>query len=146
MITLKFSRADGVVSRLIAWFNFGQFSHVAIQLADGSIIEALATPNAVVCHRRDDYPVTVTVTMPCPAKDEAVAWLLEQVGKPYDFSGIGGFLTRRDWQKPERWFCSELAAAFCERAGLGEILVKKGRISPTALFQMLSFVPGRALS
>ena len=46
-------------------------------------------------------------------EDDAEAifwWLLSKVGCGYDWSGIGGFVTRRDWEDPDKYFCSELAA------------------------------------
>lgn len=40
-----------------------------------------------------------------------VAWLDQQVGKPYDYFGLLGFLWRSNkYQNPNKWFCSELVA------------------------------------
>jgi len=33
-----------------------------------------------------------------------------QVGKPYDIGAIFGFVARRNWEKTDKWFCSELVA------------------------------------
>ena len=42
----------------------------------------------------------------------ARAWLDAQVGKPYDWTALVGFLFRqRDWQRPDWWFCCEMTEA-----------------------------------
>jgi uncharacterized protein YycO len=60
------------------------------------------------------------------------AW--QQVGKPYDFRSILGFLIRRDWRERDSWFCSELVAYSFEQAGWP--LLRTGecnRINPSSL-------------
>lgn len=42
----------------------------------------------------------------------AFAFAQQQLGKPYDWSGVFGFLApNRNWQQDDSWFCSELVAA-----------------------------------
>ena len=54
-----------------------------------------------------------------PIKNEAgfLQALRSQIGKPYDYAAIIGFVFRRDWQADNRWFCSELPAWAAEQAG-----------------------------
>ena len=40
-----------------------------------------------------------------------------QIGKPYDWLGVLGIGLHRDWQEPDRWFCSEMAAWAFQQAG-----------------------------
>jgi uncharacterized protein YycO len=51
----------------------------------------------------------------------ANTWLLQQVGKKYDFIMVFAFFTRHSQESrksAEKWFCSELAYAYMEKLGL----------------------------
>ncbi len=64
-----------------------------------------------------------------------LAFAHAQVGKPYDYTAIAGFLARRDWREDDSWFCSELQAAAFE-AGRRPLLnptISINRISPGLL-------------
>lgn len=55
--------------------------------------------------------------MSAEARVKAVAFAEGELGKPYDWRGLFGFLSRRDGaQNPTKWFCSEFVAA-CFRHG-----------------------------
>lgn len=42
----------------------------------------------------------------------AFAFAKQQLGKPYDWGGVFGFMApNRNWQQDDKWFCSELVAA-----------------------------------
>ena len=56
--------------------------------------------------------------VPVPDEKGSLDWLHTQLGKPYDWSGVFGLALSRRWQKPERWYCSELAAAAAKAGGL----------------------------
>lgn len=45
-------------------------------------------------------------------------FLYEQLEKPYDWRSIVGFALNRNWRDQDSWFCSELATAAAEQAGL----------------------------
>lgn len=54
-----------------------------------------------------------------PATDDETkafeAFMLAQVGKPYDVGAILALVMQRDWRNPAKWFCSELVAAGLEQ-------------------------------
>lgn len=52
-----------------------------------------------------------------PNEENAIRWLVLQVGKPYDWRGVFGLALSRRWQKPNRWYCSELVAAAARNGG-----------------------------
>jgi uncharacterized protein YycO len=51
-------------------------------------------------------------------EQELWGFLEEQEGKPYDWGAILGFGLRRNKEDPNKWFCSELAAAAYELVGV----------------------------
>ena len=53
-----------------------------------------------------------------------------QVGCKYDFLAILRFLSRRPYAENNKWFCSELIAAACERSGSSIIRLPASQVSP----------------
>ena len=129
-LRLIFSRSRSLGAVLIragAWW--GQWSHCAIVLPDGRVVESLALKGGVVLSDVTDVvqrsSVSQLVHLPCPAPEYAHEWALSTVGQPYDWGGVFGIPFReRDWQAPGRWYCSEHCAAAIERAGV--TLVRPG--------------------
>lgn len=61
-------------------------------------------------------------------------FLMSQLGKPYDYEAIWGFLLNRDWREPDSWICSELQARALEVAGIVPCLyLACNKITPVAL-------------
>ena len=126
------------LSRMIECFSWSEYSHAAwldaYSLDDidtAPVIEAWwpvvrhlptvhagHTPRTVV----DVYDFVVPLQQ-CE-REAIVAFLVEQIGKRYDWRGVVHFVTRRSehascqW----RWFCSELAFQACRLNGR-ELLV-----------------------
>lgn len=132
-------RGKGSVSSLIRWQTRSQYSHVAIQLASGQVIEAWegniwrllgsyltkhVQHDGVRWHeslaelRAAHKPGTPieAYDVVLPAERDAEQFLRRQVGKQYDLRSVARFLSRRDAPVNDRWFCSELA---CYAARLG---------------------------
>lgn len=115
------------ISKAIRWQTRSKYSHIGIELDDGSVVEAwhkggvqhsesfrtLHTPGTKV----DVYRVTLPVDV-----DSFEKWLLEQVGKQYDFRSVARFLTRREVPLDDKWFCSELYGYGLWKAGGLKIL------------------------
>ena len=110
-------------SRAIQIFSRGWPSHVDHVLGDGTLLGARSDsvggkPPGVQI-RPANYEVwtkTQSIRLNATAAQET-AWLnflTAQIGKPYDFEAIAAFAIDRDWRNPEKWFCSELAAAALE--------------------------------
>jgi hypothetical protein len=135
-------RGKSWVSRVIRAFNWSPYSHVAwIDDADFSVIEAwhpggvshVATPN--VNHTPGTMVDIFTVHGEEPFQTEIIRqFLLDQVGKKYDFAGIFGFVFRATrLQNKEKWFCSELVAEAYATAGLPLLRLPSYKIYPGML-------------
>lgn len=111
-------RGRGVVSRLIQFQTRSPYSHTALGLRDGSVVEAreftgvrrLESQKAFLS---DLKPGTVVEVYEVPLVDEdsAEAFVLSQVGMSYDYVAVARFLTRVPARENKKWFCSELVAA-----------------------------------
>lgn len=108
-------------SRAIRWQTRSIYSHAAWIGDDLSVVEAWI-PNGVrhMPHYCDGHtPGTVidvfTFHGLTPGEREGVSeFLLAQVGKPYDYWGVIGFVSRRNRKLNGKWFCSEIIMAAFE--------------------------------
>jgi hypothetical protein len=140
---LQFVTVDNFGSHAIAYFGGLRFSHVDYVMADGSLLGSrsdkigkvakgvqIRPPNYLNFSRR------VIFTIPATPDQEAAVWqfLAGQIGKPYDWRAIWGFITYRDWHERDSWICSELIAAALEYAKVCQALfLDTWDIAPGAL-------------
>jgi uncharacterized protein YycO len=147
-ITLQFVGNDSLGSRLIEWYDHGQYSHVDTVLPDGSLLGArddvIGSIPAGVQIRPAGYVIgdrMKRVTVPCSdAREQNYYDFVEaQIGKPYDEKAIAAFFTGRDWRDESAWFCSELVAAGLEAAAVFfPLSAPCNKIAPDDLLLILS--------
>lgn len=117
-------RGTSLISRLIRWRTWSDYSHVSLIRVTGEVIEAWhrGGVQARACWDEAHTPGTVielyAVEASLEAQERAWAFAEAQVGRGYDWRGILGFLTRSDGQRPRLWFCSELVASAFDSAGV----------------------------
>jgi hypothetical protein len=114
VIRLQFCTEGGAVHWGIRQFTRAWCSHVDVVMPDGSLLGAHNIGGVQI--RPADYAkFTKVLRVDLPASDEVTeafyAFVTAQVGKPYDRTAIAAFVTRRDWQSDDAWFCSELVLA-----------------------------------
>lgn len=117
-VRLLFCAGKGVIPALIRGFTGSRWSHVALVYEDG-VIEA-AWPKVRLARLDETIKACKAhayAEFQCPFPYDVLRAAMSQVGKPYDWTAIAGFLVRRDWQKNDRWFCSELVAWAFQCAG-----------------------------
>ena len=129
---IVFTRSSGIIAGLIRWFTWSEYNHVAIGRADGTLlIEAVGWRGVVFTtleHHRSR--ATEIKVMEVEVQGDPTVHLREQLGKKYDYSGILGIWFRRNWQGENRWFCSELVAWSCAKAGTPLVVEEKHRVTP----------------
>ena len=116
-------RGTSITSHLIKLQTRSIYSHVGVQLSDGSVVEAwqgtgvrqIETP--FIGHASNTLIDVYSITQEF---DEAAAtkYLLEQIGQAYDYKSVWRFLSRRSVVTDDRKFCSELAEEAMIEAGL----------------------------
>jgi len=114
-------------------------------MPDGTLLGAHV--NGGVQPRAHDYDkaeFTREMYVQIPAEpvmaDTFHAFLRQQVGKPYDIAAILAVLARRDWQRPDAWFCSELQAAALAHYGwfASSLATEFNHITPRDLLLIIS--------
>ena len=115
-------------SRLIRWFSWSDYSHVAGYLRDRKgkqIIESWpyggvqAVDGWLTNHKAGTH-IDLFTFMLQPQPDRLAAaskWMEAQLGKKYDWKGVFRFIIRAGGELDEDWFCSELWSQFAVLAG-----------------------------
>ena len=109
-------RGTGPTSRLIRFQTRSPYSHAAMMMDDGTVIEArmrggvkhVATPWT---RHRKNTPVEVYAIKGDFDEEKVESFLLSQLGKKYDWLSVLRFVSRRKAPADDRWFCSELILA-----------------------------------
>lgn len=153
MIHLRFSREPALSSTLIAWWTQGHYSHTDIILPDGTALGSRSDwigdiPPGVQIRPGNyaTFSLATVFALDATPEQEAEFYRLAhaEIGKPYDFTAIWGFVTGRDWREPDSWICSEFAAYLCEGAGIIRPLVSPAyKISPDSLVLVVSAIGTR---
>lgn len=124
---MKFACYKGTsrISKVIRFITRSEYSHVAVILRDGRVVEAWDgkgvrivndisdrhTPGTEVDIFRFASPLT-------PEEYEAAErFLLREIGQSYDWKGVFRFVTRKRPTVDSDWFCSELAFQASVEAG-----------------------------
>jgi uncharacterized protein YycO len=116
-------RAHSVGSLAIRARLWENWSHAAVLLPNGDVIDATFKAGGVRRRRFDDVlkhaSAHKVLRLPVPDEVSAMAFLHQQLGKPYDWRAILGWVTSdRDWADDSAWFCFELVAAAAKAGGL----------------------------
>jgi len=125
-----------IVSKLIRLQTRSKFSHAAVRLTDGSVVESWASDG--VRHMKTaldgHHPATIISIFHVDgdySPELVEKFLLDQVGKKYDFRSVFRFMSRRDASTdPGPWFCSELVIAAFRAGGLDLLHGPASHISP----------------
>ena len=135
---LLFCTSKLPVSVAIRVFTWSDWSHVAI--IDGDEIIEAVWPKVRVSKlekAKNKYESWVIAEVKTKNDAEIIKAARSQVGKPYDIGAIFGFVARRNWEKTDKWFCSELVAWAFSQAN--EPLFRLGtfsRVTPQHLWMI----------
>jgi uncharacterized protein YycO len=148
LITLQFVQGRDLSSKAISWFSAGHLSHVDAVMSNGKLLGARSdkvggAPPGVQIRYPDYAPwnSVIRLTFSPSDTDEKIFWafLLKQLGKPYDSTAIWGFVTGRNWREEDSWFCSELQARALEISGIcPPLCTPTDKITPVALAMIAS--------
>ena len=125
-------------------FTWSEYSHVEFVLPNG-YLGSQALLGGVKLRPFNYAPNYVFVTRYVDCSDDqaykVIDYAMNQIGKPYDFAGILGLLTHRDWRKANSWFCSEFVAASLEKGGIYLFRLPVDRVTPGMLFELEAVHP-----
>ena len=115
-------KGRGLISFLIRLQSRGVYSHAAVELDTGEIVEAWQGSGVRLLkrlkHGRSDVDTFTVRNLTTEHAMGVTSFLTSQIGKPYDYIGVLRFVTRRRKGGPRKWFCSELVFAAFKAVGI----------------------------
>lgn len=124
------------ISKVIRWQTRSKYSHIAIELEDGSVIEAwhiggvANNPSFKTVHS-PKTKVDVLEIIGQYDEKKVLEFLKMQIGHKYDFRSIVRFITRKSSHVSPNWFCSELANEAFREGGLNLLSrISSSHVSP----------------
>lgn len=129
-------RGKGLISSIIRWQTRSQYSHAAIWMPDGKLVEAWQGKGVRVTGLESWQGVDAFRVDGAKAAQwmMAIDYAMAQVGAGYDYWAVLRFLTRRRGPRNDKWFCSELVYRSFEYAGIHLLRdVDASEVSPAML-------------
>lgn len=134
-------RGVSLQSRIIRWFTRGPYSHAALVMPTGTVIEAWRHGVRKVPSLSHDHTPGTVVDLfhfrrPLSSDEELRLWTSAtlMLGRPYDLRGMLRFFSRRRTVGQDgAWFCSELVAWACRNIGRPLLNAHEWLIAPTHL-------------
>ena len=125
------------VSRLIRLQTRSRYSHAAVQLPSGTVVEAWRRGVHMILGPFAHHSVGTVIEVYSVEGDynlmQVKEFLTAQLGKKYDFRAIFRFLSRRPMPADDRWFCSELVISAFAAGGLDLLNGPASELSPRDL-------------
>jgi hypothetical protein len=137
-VPIIFARNNKIASFFIRLFTLSKWCHCAILDGDYVIDTTLATG----CRRilfsewKQHYTAYEIVDMPIADKELGLRYAYSCIGCKYDWMGIVSYILYKDYQSPDKQFCSELVANY-----LG-IEYKTWSLSPATLYRISKELKG----
>ncbi len=132
-IILQFVRNASPMSRLIRWWEWGDWSHVQAEFPSGDVLD-VRWPRAVIgTPMFGPRDVVQRVALTCTQAQRTAFYDGERAkeGCGYDWTPYAGFVVRRDWRVSGRWFCSEAIQYDTEQAGCAILRAERmNRVMP----------------
>jgi len=123
-----------ISSMVIKLLTFSKFSHMAVLLKDGNVIDTTFLSGVRIQSLEQfskHYRNRVIREIALPNEAAAEQFLHSQIGKPYDWASLVGIIARNGkWTDEGKWFCSELVEAAVKAGGLDRFVEKLSRIIP----------------
>lgn len=128
-LTICLHRGTSLIGRLIRWQTRSAYSHASIVTPDGWFIEAREgigvralslLPNQPIPAAKGEQVDKFHIEATHAQVRAIVAFARAQTGKPYDYTMVARFVSRRAESRASagKWFCSELVYAALQAAGL----------------------------
>ena len=113
-------RGKGLMSRLILWQTRSTYSHAALLLPDGTVLESWQGAGVRTTRLKSRLGVDAFTVhnMTDQQWKTAIQFAQGQIGKGYDYWAIIRFISRNRMPENDRYFCSELVVEALESAGV----------------------------
>jgi len=135
-------RGISLKSRVIRRWTWGEYSHASwiegTPEQPGEVYEAWTggcrhLPNHHVGHRPGTVIDLFDVELTWAEHEELIRDFVQDLGKPYDYWALVGFVTHRRSEDPTKWICSEWVFARLKGVGVTLQRMPAWKVSPAML-------------
>jgi len=153
MVYLLFTTNEGWVAKTIRFMTRSEYSHVDFLFekdcgvgyyALGSTVKKGVEVVSILDRIKGSSKYCVMEALGC--EDVVRDSLISQIGKPYDWTAVFGYILRRNWNDDQAWFCSELISWGLKVTGLRISNKVPWRVTPQDLLESPNFSINRSLS
>lgn len=143
-----FVRGKGSISKIIRWFDKGEFTHVAIAISDTRVIEAQRfVKTQVVEMNYEDYEVLDLHLFP-EQRARCIVEAYKFTGTRYDYPQIAWYMVKKVFRikgsypanNPNTLICSELVSRVLFATGLVEESDTLYELTPNQLYDTLQYI------
>ncbi len=144
-------KGHNVLSKIISFATKSPYTHAACYMGRDLVVESTfggVQVNSIYDYSKKEYDVFRHPTAKPEELNDAVTWMCQQVGKGYDYLGLGGIgisiikkIDHNNFDKPNRYWCSELVAdGYLKYKILLNVNQKTWKVSPGDLSQQLDLI------
>lgn len=131
------------LDKIISFFSRGNYSHVAIMMNDGSLIDIRPFKKIrkipyIHYGRNQNQKVEIYNVVTTTQQDEIINdFLNKQIGKGYDYFSVFGFIINKSElgrKQYGKWFCSELVYCAFKKVNINLLeRIKQWEVTPVIL-------------
>lgn len=115
-ITFQTFGTDTWIRKIIGLRLSSGYTHTAIKFHDCVVEAAFSGVIAIALDKAEKPADEVSIAVDLATYYRVRNWALEQVGTPYDYRALFGFLISDNYRNEDHWFCSLLGLEVFERA------------------------------
>ena len=133
-----FCRTNSIAGFFIRLFTMSKYNHVALEF-NGRVIDSNTGVGVSECNLPEfNKRYSKTTMIKVKGVNETIAWrfIMDQVGKSYDYTAIIAFPFRSNWQDEDKYFCSELVASALNHGGKS-LRLPANRVTPHNLWMAI---------
>lgn len=129
MIYIGLQRSSSPLSWIVRWFTWSKYSHAGVVVDTSGSLDP-ARPKDMDLYEAHEFhgvrkrklkgkwDLFSVEGVTREKQAQVLDFFRKQSGKPYDWSAIFGFIFRTNWDKEDKWFCSEIIVRAFYKADL----------------------------
>jgi len=130
---IHFCKSNNLGGWLIRLFTFSRWNHAAVEV-DGLVWDSTARYGVRVWTLESFHNQWDEIETRELSNINSTNFLRKQLGKKYDWTALFAFPFRKDWDNPDKWFCSELVMQALISGGYKFTHLPAYRITPRDLW------------
>lgn len=145
---IVFIKGDSWVSRIIRWFDKGEFTHVGVAITSLDLIEAQRFARVRIHPVGDVETAVPTDFLTEDERKRILSEAIDMIGTRYDYLQIFGYIIRKLFRRegsgrfnsPSKLICSELVSRALYKAGITSDADALYDLTPNQLYTYIEYL------